>query len=306
MDYKNVVLALLLVPMAAATPGLFDEPKEQGLEAAMENVQCRVQFTIAVMESQMELLGDDDLQDDVDALEEDLEELQDLADSGDARGFSIYLRETHSGNMQDARQNALQQRNQGSMTMQVRKELRDAYSEAREDFDRCNNESLANFGEAKLEGYKTIVERLEERADNLSAKGLDTSGLEELIDDVEEQVIEPLEDALDDADTAEEVREALGDYCMFNGCKGGLNFHMAAKWHIEKLDQILELVEDDSEDAGLGDEWDTAKDYVSDADSALDSVGDGQYGGSEHDDVWDNIESASDELKDIISALRSG
>ncbi len=306
MDYKYVMLALLLVPMAAASPGLFDEPKENGLEAAMEHVQCRAEFTITVMESQMEHLGGGDLQDDIDGIEDDLEELQDLVDDEDTKGFRTYLRGTHTDNMKNARQNALQHRNQGNMTQQVRKELRDEYSDAKEDFDKCNEEALGNFVDAKLEAYKAILERAEERAENLSEKGLDTTGLEELIDDAEEQVVDPLEDAIDSAETVQEIREAFGDYCMFDGCKDGLNFHLAAKWHIEKLDQILELVEEDAEEAGLEDDWEDAKEYVSEADSALDAVADEQYEGTEHNDVWGNIRSASEALKDIISELRSG
>ena len=81
---------------------------------------------------------------------------------------------------------------------------------------------------------------------------------------------------------------------------------MASKWHIEKLDQILELVQEDAEEAGLDDDWEDAKEYLSDAADALDAVGDDQYEGSERTDVWGNIRSASEALKDVISELRSG
>jgi hypothetical protein len=306
MDYKYVVLALFLVPMATASPGIFDEPKGDALDAAMEHVQCRAEFTIAVMESQMEHLGGNGLHDDIDAIEDDLEELQDLADNGDIHGFRSYLWVVFADNMLDARQNAMEHRNQANMTHQVRLKLRSDYFDAKDDFDSCNAGALSHYADAKLDGYNVLLEAAEERAENLSEKGLDTSGLEELIDDAQEQVVGPLEDELDGAESAVEIREALGSYCMFNGCRDGFNFHMAAKWNIEKLDQILVLIEEDAESAGLGDDWDDASGYISDADDALSAVGDDQYEGTEHSDVWDNIRSASETLKDVISELRSG
>ncbi len=306
MDYKFVILALLLVPMASASPGIFDVPKGDGLEAAMDNVGCRAEFTVGVLESHISILGADELQDDVDEIEDDVDELQALVDDGDVSGFREYVHGDYSQHMKNARQNALQSRNQGNMTHGVRTQLRDAYNALHEDFEACNLESMERFAQAKIDGYEKILERAGERSEDLSEKGVDTNALDALIEDAEDEIVDPLKDAVDDAQTAEELREALGSYCMFNGCANGVNFHFAAKWQIEKLDSILDLIEDDAEEAGLSDDWNDANEYVETASENLEEVGDDQYEGTEHDDVWDNIRLASGALKDIISELRSG
>ncbi|MBU0527836.1 hypothetical protein KKE92_05110 [Candidatus Micrarchaeota archaeon] len=306
MDYKFVMLALLLVPMASANPGIFDMGKGDGLEAAMDNIGCRADFTVGVLESQISILGADELQDDVDDIEDDVDELVELVDDGDVSGFREYVHGDYSQHMKNARQNALQSRNQGNMTHGVKAQLRDAYNSLKEDFEACNSESMGRFAQAKIDGYEEILERAGEQSEDLSEKGVDTTALDALIADAEDEIVDPLKDAVDEAETSEELREALGSYCLFNGCANGINFHFAASWQIEKLDSILDLIEDDAEEAGLSDDWDTADEYLVTASENLEDVGTDQYEGTEHDDVWDNIRLASGALKDIISTLRSG
>ncbi len=306
MDYKFVILALLLVPMASADPGIFDMPKGDGLDAAMDNVKCRAEFTVGVLESHISILGADELQDDIDDIEDDVDELQELVDDGDIRGFREHVHGDYSQHMRNARQNALQSRNQGNLSHGVKAQLRDAYSDLHEDFETCNFDSMERFAQAKIDAYEKVLERAGQRSEDLSEKGVDTGDLDDLIADAEDEILNPLQDAVGDAKTAEELREALGSYCLFNGCKDGMNFHFAANWQIEKLDSILDLIEEDAEEAGLSDDWDDANDYLETASSNLDEIGYDQYEGTEHDDVWDNIRSASGALKDIISELRSG
>jgi hypothetical protein len=306
MEIRYAMLfALLLVPFASAE-GRFIDERTDALSAAMDEVICRTDFTIGVLESHIEHLDADELQENVDALESDMEELEELAESVDFTGFRVYMRETYSAHLRQAREDVIEARLNANITPADRLALRSDYDALFSDFQDCSFGALKRFATAKADAYEEAMAAAKERKDALSEKGLDTDGLESLINDAEEQVVDPFADAVDSAATAAELREALGEYCLFSGCPRGTNFHFAAKWHAEVLDKALAYVEDDAEEAGLGAKWDEASGMVEEADSAIGDLGTSQGTREELAEIWDDLTDASALLKEIISTLRSG
>ncbi len=323
MDLKYAMLfALLLVPLASAIGGNpaaggafgvqgngspragMGELKEELLDSSMDNVVCKADFMVAVLESVMENVnGTESLQDDVDALEDDVAALEAYSDSGDGLNFRQYLHGSFAPHMRTARLNIMSARMGAGSA--ARQQMRADYESFRADYESCNLESLQRFSQAKLDSYEAVLERAQERADNLSAKGVDTGGLDSLIDDAREQIVEPLEDALSDAQNGTDIRDALGEYCLFNGCKEGTNFHFWLKFEAEKLDSLLAFISPDAEEAGLSDDVAEAQSHIDSAKDALDEVGASQYADGVEKDIIDDLREAAQAIKEILRELRS-
>jgi len=314
MDLKYALLfALLFVPLVAAVPagqgaglGKGQLANGEGLDAAMDLVNCKTDFTVAVMESMIDRVPEaSSLDDNVDALQADTEELQNYADADDVLGFRSYLRGTYEPNLREAKQEVLQLRRTANIRSETLSDLRSDYESLRADFDGCHVTGLKRAAEAKLTAYDRFLDKAEEKADNLDAKGVDTAGLEDLISDARAEIVEPLQDAVDSADDSSEVRDALKQYCLFNGCPNGVNFHFAARFELEKLNQILDKVEQNATDAGLGDEVSDIQEDLDDAEESLGDAGTSQYNDEEYEGMWNSLHSASSKTRDLLAELRS-
>ncbi|HSB46584.1 MAG TPA: hypothetical protein VLD37_01115 [Candidatus Bilamarchaeum sp.] len=304
METKYVML-LLLVPFAFSQ-GPFYDIKGDGLDAAMDNVICKTDFMTGVMGSIMDHADNTNLQDSVDKLNGDLDSLQDLADAGDAAGFRAFIIGTYMPDMREGVQAILSERGRHNVTLETRLELKSEYDSMRSEYDTCNFESMKRFANAKADAYDKALELAGEQASDLSGKGVSTEGLSSLISDAKDEIVDPLHSAIDSADTPAEVRSALLNYCLFDGCPGGKNFHFAAKFGGEKLQSILDYVSDGARAAGLGDKVDEAQDSLDDANSILGSVGDEQYSASQGENLWNDLKDAAAKLREIVTSLRSG
>jgi hypothetical protein len=306
METRYVMLALLLAPMVFAEGPFFDI-RGQGLDAAMDNVVCKTDFMTGVLESIMDHVdGTEGLQTHVDALEADVEELQSLADANDVRGFRMYLHESYVPDMKAAREAIVLERGEHEITPGTRAALKSDFDELHSEYESCNSESMERFANAKIDAYEKALELAENQASELSAKGVETSGLSSLIEEAQEEIVEPLQAEVDAADTGPEIRAALAKYCLFDGCPTGTNFNFAAKFGHEKLQSILDYVEDEADAAGLGDDVDEAQADLDEAKSILDSVGDGSYSESQGRELWNALHDAAAKIREIVSSLRSG
>jgi hypothetical protein len=303
MEMKHVALLLLLVPFVGAA-GEFAPIKADGLNAAMDNAVCKSQFMVGVLDSMVQNMNDSgNLSSDVSLLQSDVTALQGYSDSGDVEGFRTYMVGTFSPHMRQARLDILSQRGPG-MGLQMRARLRSDYDSLRSTYDSCNADSLQRFGSAKLQAYEMAMDRAQSQIGNLSAKGLDTTGLSALKDGAESDVIDPLKSALDSATTGDEVRQALSQYCLFNGCPDGLNYHFAERFSQEKLQAILDFVKPTADENGV--DVSDAQSELDSAYSILTSAGTSQYSSGQGSDIARHLNAAADGLKSAISTLRSG
>lgn len=324
MELKYLVLfALLFVPLSAAIGGPggmgqggmngngpggmnaeWAQAKAEMLDGSIDNVICKTGFMAGVLESVMENVnGTEGLQDEIDTLESDVDALQGYADSGDGYNYRLYLHESFAPHMVQAK-DAIKDAGKGA-TVQARLQMRTDYDSLHDEYKSCNDESLERFANAKVNAYDVALEKAQERADNLSAKGVDTSAIDSLIEDAQEQVVDPLKDALDAAENGSDVKDAIGQYCLFNGCKNGLNFHFWLKFEAEKLDAVLASISDDAEAAGLSGEVDSAQADIDSARGSIDEIEDGRYDSGAGKAVIDSLHDAAQAIKDILHELRS-
>lgn len=306
MDLRCAMLFMLLaVPLVSAVPQGIGAYKDAGLAAAMDNVECKTDFMIGVMESMMEKVNDSSgLASQTDVLNSDVDALQGYADAGDAESFRTYVHGTYAGHMRDARQAIIDARK--GLKGQDRLGLAASYRDMRDEYDSCNFGSLKRFADAKKNAYREAIEDKREKLKNLSAKGVDTSGLGALVDGAEDEIVGPLEEELSDAGDAAAVRGAFNKYCLYNGCPNGQNFHFAARFEAAKLEAIIGLIRADADDAGFGSDVAAMEGVLGSVQSELDAAGTSQISASEELGLWGDLKSVVADLKELISKLRSG
>ncbi len=293
MEIKYVMLfaLLLAVPFVSAAP-----IKDNRLAGALDNAGCRAEFTMEVLESTANHSGNN-LSANAAKLQDDISAFKGFAEAGDVEAFREHLKDFNA-HMNDARKAILQARMKGPAMGGVKGPamgaLKKDYDKFKENYNKCNLDSLKKFSYGKVATYDNYLDRAEERVSQLSAKGVETSDLTALIAEARSTIVAPLKDALQVSETPDEIHSALKQYCLFNGCKDGLNFHFAAKFEAEKLDKILELVKDKANEAGLSDKVTSAQDSIIMAKS---HVGD--------ESAWTNLKSAGEIIKQILSTLRS-
>lgn len=304
-----MVPVLLLFAVSAVSAAGFEYDETPMLLAVHDNAKCRVDFTSDLIDSMVEESPEEEnLTEYQDTLNEDLDELYDLAEEGDREGFKEYMRNTFEPNFRDAKQAMRESRDriregeeqgQGKMWR-----LRNEYLEHLEDYEGCHYESMKGIAEERVNWMNAVLEHWSERADDLADKGVDTSEMEDVIEDAEETIVDAFEDEVESATTGYGVRKALGGYCLGNGCPNGVNHHFYAKAEIAKLGGILDYLEEDAEEAGLGNMVGEAQGYLDSADGGVQDTGQNQYGQGVSETVWDNIRSAAETLRDIFSELR--
>ncbi len=310
MENKMMLVpVMLLFAVSAVSAAGFEYNETPMLAAVHQNAKCRVDFTNDLIDSMIdEAPGEEGLLDYSDTLNEDLDELYDLAQEGDREGFRNYLRNTFEPNFREAKQEMREAREriregeeqgQGKMLR-----LRNEYQESYREYERCNYESMNDIAGERLSWMNQVMEHWSNKSAELARKGVDTSELDDVIEGAEETVVEAYGNQVRNAGDAAQVRAAMGAYCLGDGCPNGLNYHFYAKAEIAKLNAILGYLEEDAVDAGLGEEVDEAQGYLDSADEGVQDTGQNQYGQGTSESVWGSIRSAAETLRGIFSELR--
>jgi|GEM_PF-2016153 len=309
MENKILVMPLMLLLAASVVSAVGMKYNETPMLTALyKNAQCRVEFTNGVIDSIIEKVPEAAyLSSYQDMLNDDLAQLYNLAQAGDREAFKDYLKEKfepdfHSTKeaIRDARRNFTT----WGVTPADRRGMLDYYKSLNETYGRCRFDAMKEVAEERLNWMNAALERASERSRNLSARGVNTTELDAVIDGARSAVVEPLEIRMGSATTALEIREALGAYCLDNSCPNGLNYHFFAKSEIARLNGILGYIKEDAIGAGLGSDVETAQGYLDSASAKVQETGNSQYAEGVGESVWNNIRSAAESIKDIFNKLR--
>lgn len=304
-----MVPVLLLLAVSVASAARFEYDEKPMLMAVYENAKCRVDFTSDLIDSMVEESPEEEgLLDYQDTLNDDMDELYGMAQEGNREGFRLYLRETFEPNFREAKEEMREARNriregeeqgQGKMLR-----LRNEYMELNGTYAECHYETMGDIAQERIRWMNQVLAHWSEKSDDISGKGVDTSELDGVVDNAEEEIVDALEDEVDSATTGYQVRKAIGGYCLGNGCPNGKNHHFYAKAEIAKLNGILAYLEEDAEEAGLEEEVSEAEGYLESADGGVQETGQNQYRQGMGESVWNDIKGAAETIRDIFSELR--
>jgi hypothetical protein len=136
--------------------------------------------------------------------------------------------------------------------------------------------------------------------DALSAKGIDVSSLNKIISDATAQIITPLQNAVSSANDATSINNAIKGYCLFDGCANGINFHLAAKFEIAKLQIAFNKINSNQNVSQTS--ITQLQTDITTASGILTQVGTGQYSQDQNTGLWNAIKDAYNVIKTILNS----
>ena len=301
-----VLLAVLAVPIFAQQM----TATQEHLQARVKSAECRLQFQIAVMNSIQQRVPSaaDGLQTASGQLSSHMSQMRMLANSGNATQFSAFMKDSVIPGAQNANAQMTQARNRyGNQNawQNARGELASDYGNANGSFQRCADEADMELGEAKLNMYQHEYEYWQNVSANLSRKGADTSEIDALLAQARNSIQTKLQGAMDSGNPAQ-VRTALRQYCLADGCPDGENGHVFARLQIARAEAVANKLKPEADAAGLGNRVQNALGNCTQAKSRLGSIGTRQFSGGEEDEVWGAIRNAHSELSEALRQLRAG
>ena len=149
----------------------------------------------------------------------------------------------------------------------------------------CRLSSVDPLAGVKVSLYQKSIADFNAQIKNLSSKGVNTAGMTTLLNSAQNQILQPLQSTVSSVNSTQ-IEQALRQYCMFNGCPQGTNFHLDAKFDIAKLGSILAKLRTMSNDTS---DLQSAQGALNAASAELGAVGSSEYGNGNGAGIWNNI-----------------
>jgi hypothetical protein len=279
-------------------------PEQKSLEIIYNNIVCKTDFTIRLVGY---IVSEDpsaiSLSTEVSKLQADTLSLKSYVEANDKSGFKNYIDDVYDVDFQDVKDKIEDWKNSTSISGREKSKLRGDYALLAISYRSCNINSLRSYGEGRVTAFTAILEGYQKKVDELSAKGIDITLLQQVLDDAEDQTVNALKDAVDLAKDSKEIHEAVKSYCLYDGCKDGKNFHLSAKFEIARLKTALDIAKTSENSYKASDKIPELEGSIESADSALAKIGDSAYDADSKKEVWDSINSANSLVKEIKTAF---
>gem|GEM_PF-5137954 len=272
------------------------------MSAALENVDpitCKIDFTIAVLGAYERNINNTNFSLLISNLTKDKNMLIEQATTGNASKIREFVKNNVDTDLKSARIGVDSHRSlkHGGLKKEQKQALKDEYKKVHDIFKTCQQNGMKNLGEKRVEAYTKILEQHTALTDKFEAKGLNASGMRKVISDANAQVIVPLKDAIAKANSSDELHSTIKKYCLFNGCKNGVNFHFAAKFEIERLSATLAHIK--SKEINISDEQVMkVQNMINSMKGLIVDTGTAQYA-EDGKMIRGNIRGAYDDLKKI-------
>jgi len=313
MKKAYVTAAALLFVMMLAIPAVAMNVSaastsydQQVLQARYDLVSARVSFATGVYTDTMALVTNaSDLQAHVNKLNGDLPTLKGYASSGDRSGFNSYLTGTIQPDMKSgmaALAADVKQFKAWGVNAATIQQLKADYQSRKNTFDQQTNAAIIELGNARLSYYNDVMSKDDQRISQLSAKGIDTSGMQSAKSDAMSNVVTPLQSAIN-SNNADAVKQQLHDRCLGNGQP--YSDHFFAKTDLAALQATSAKVAASTDNATIQQQLSDVNAKLSASQSTLGAVGTNPYTSDQQNQVWNNLKAASDGLKTILKELNS-
>ena len=179
----------------------------------------------------------------------------------------------------------------------VKKALQDRYGQ----LNATEKKDPIDMGNKRLDRYNAVMTRSENRIQNMSARGADTTGMQSVMAGAQSCVISPLEAAVATGNGTVIANE-LRSKSLFNGAP--YSYHYGAMMGIEGLKSTTARIEANATAAGYGSQIGEVKNHIANAEAIMESVGTNPYTDDQKIAVKEELNSAATILKDIIKSMR--
>ncbi len=305
---KGVLLFLFsfVLVVALVSAGEFNIIGGKMVGRNFDAIKCKTDLNIKIIESLESISTSSNLSQYSTLLRADLNKLESLENEGNYTAFRDYVKNIFDEDLKKAAKGVRDWKkdNLKNLTKEQRQSLREDYKNLKESSENCQSEALKGAAQNRLSEYNLMLDRYDNKTAEIASHGIDVSSLYAITKDAREQIIIPLQSALDAANDSEGIKKALKSYCLFDGCKDGVNFHLAAKYEIAKLALVISYAESKAGNSTEAQAFlDKAKDSLAKAQTFLNSAGNARYDYKKNG-VWENIRESYKYIKEARKVLR--
>ncbi len=246
-----LVLALFVVPLVSA-----EAVKENLLAATSNALKCKTDFFVGVLNSMAaNITSAENLTQYAVKLQNDSKQIETLATQNDLDALKAFIKTTYDPDLKSAREavNSWRNSNNKNLTKEQKTSLKESYAKVEKDFNDCQLPAFKEMANRRIEEFNSHLAHYQNVTDKLSARGVNASAMQKVIDDARLQIIVPLQNEIANATTEKEVKDALKKYCLYDGCRNGINYHLAVRFEIAKLGATSEFLKTEGNLSRYGD-----------------------------------------------------
>ncbi len=276
------------------------------LDAAFSQASCRTNFTVTFVNDTIGLAQNfSALSPQLTTLRQDTSQLQTYAGSGNSTQYRAFLTGTYDPQLRTISSQYRSIRHNVTLSNTIRQQIRADYNTTMTAEKSCELAALRQYSDAKVAIYRAILSQAQALENNLTARGLNGTGMAGIVQGATTGIITPMQNAVNGSTTPTGARAAIESYCLFNGCNtnrtaGAANYHFAAAFDLQKLTAILNYVKANSTFSNQSANENDAQTYLNDAGSALSVVGASRYQGGQSQQVWGNLTMAANTIRSIL------
>jgi len=187
-------------------------------------------------------------------------------------------------------------------TSDEKTKLKNDFSSIRITYQGCMFGLLQQSASVKLQVYGNAIQKVQNRTNVMSSKGMDTTQLKDLISQAQTN-LGSLAASISSATNSSELKTALKSYCQYNGCKSGVNFHFAAQTALNAEQSILDKIKSNPNAGRYGTQIDQAQTDLTNAQNILTTISTSKYQGTQSTDVWNDLHDANGIIKQLWGEL---
>ena len=240
-------------------------------------------------------------------LQNDESQLKTLASGSDHKAFEDFVKDILRQDLKQADaavRDARKDFKNYNVSKEVRQSLKDSFKTDQQTFRDCVRQNDLKVAERRADYYSKALDKRQGQVDKLSKRNISTADLSALISQARATIVTPLENAAKSGD-AGQAASALKQYCLWNGCRNGTNFHFAAKFEQARLSALLAKITPIANAKGLSSDVTAVQTQLDASKNALSAVGNSDYGPGQRDQVWNSLKSAAEAFKKLVSDLRN-
>lgn len=178
--------------------------------------------------------------------------------------------------------------------------IRSRYTTLRIGYESCSLNALKAYANVRAAAYTSLLSYYQQNANNMSSKGFDTSSLTLITNNASSQIVQPYENAITQATTSNAVFAAIRQYCLFNGCKNGTNYHLAARFDVQKLSIIVARMKSNANFTNASSTLNQAQSNINSITSLLGTVGTASYTASQQQQLITTFNQTVALLKGVL------
>lgn len=307
MKIKNFTSAIVLSFLLLAAFALADSDDAKNLAVRSDRIGCTIDFHNAIMSSIVSKIPQaSDLNSWSSKLQADKTQLQSTASGGDNKAFSTYVKDTLNQDMKQADDAVRAQRKNYksyNVSKEIRQSLNDDYKKAQSAYSDCIKSNDVKVAENRVDYYNNVLAKRQKQIDNLANRSVDTAQLSSIISQAQTTIVAPLQNAVNSGDTSQ-AQSALKQYCLWNGCRNGTNFHLDARFEQARLSALLAKIMPIGNAAGLQSDVSAVQSQLDAAKSAIDSLGAADETKDTSAQIWNPLKQAAQDFRKLIADIR--